>query len=162
MYIGDNIYSDLIDPASQQGWRTGAIISELEEEINIDNSEKYRNDLQWMLELEYLIRKIQSERKNRTDTYYSLLESLREERREYREKLKNAFNPHFGSVFRTHTNPTYFAHKVCNFADLYTSKLENFKNHPTDFIFYPERMYLPHERLSAAEAEYHASQLSRF
>ncbi|ORY01247.1 HAD-superfamily hydrolase [Basidiobolus meristosporus CBS 931.73] len=158
MYIGDNIYSDLIDPASQQGWRTGAIISELEEEINTHNSEEYRRSLQWMLELENLIRKAQSECVSRTDTYYSLVESLREERREYREKLKDDFNPHFGSVFRTHTNPTYFANKVCNFADLYTSKLENFKNHPIDYIFYPERMYLPHERLSAAEAEYHAAQ----
>lgn len=30
LYFGDHIYSDLADPSLKNGWRTGAIIPELE------------------------------------------------------------------------------------------------------------------------------------
>eukprot|EP00009_Paramoeba_aestuarina_P001129 CAMPEP_0201517510 /NCGR_PEP_ID=MMETSP0161_2-20130828/8595_1 /ASSEMBLY_ACC=CAM_ASM_000251 /TAXON_ID=180227 /ORGANISM="Neoparamoeba aestuarina, Strain SoJaBio B1-5/56/2" /LENGTH=370 /DNA_ID=CAMNT_0047915031 /DNA_START=330 /DNA_END=1439 /DNA_ORIENTATION=+ len=39
LYIGDHIYADLQAPARSFGWRTGAIIRELEKEINIETME---------------------------------------------------------------------------------------------------------------------------
>lgn len=57
-------------------------------------------------------------------------------------------NPHFGSVFRTSNNPTLFAFSVQRYADLYTSKLENFLRYSlTRARFYPQRRHLPHEPL---------------
>jgi hypothetical protein len=41
-----------------------------------------------------------------------LLDSWRAERRQIREQLKRVFNKSFGSVFRTHHNPTFFANKI--------------------------------------------------
>lgn len=35
------------------------------------------------------------------------------------------FNKQFGSVFRTHHNPTYFSRRLFRFADIYTSNISN-------------------------------------
>ena len=43
----------------KHGWRTGAIIPELEHEISCSNSKQYKRSLQWMLALEKLIQKYQ-------------------------------------------------------------------------------------------------------
>ncbi len=59
--------------------------------------------------------------------------------------LKEMFNKHFGSAFRTFTNATLFAYLLQRYADVYTSKLENFNNYPLDYEFHPRRTFLPHE-----------------
>lgn len=41
IYFGDHLYSDLRGP-SKAGWRTAAIIHELENEIQIQNEDSYR------------------------------------------------------------------------------------------------------------------------
>ncbi|KAJ9066743.1 hypothetical protein DSO57_1006670 [Entomophthora muscae] len=147
LYIGDHIYSDLVDPTVQQGWRTGAIVSELDQEIARSNSPKANAQLSWMLQLEQLLRiatvNLNPSEKEKLDV---LIASWRNERRQLRNHLKQVHNQQFGSVFRTHHNPTYFAKKIRTFADLYTSKLENLANYPLDFVFYPERSHLPHEK----------------
>ncbi|RUS21625.1 5' nucleotidase family-domain-containing protein [Endogone sp. FLAS-F59071] len=137
MYIGDHIFSDLEEPNVQQGWRTGAIIRELETELQIRNTDSYRHTLSWLLRLERLIKQAQTANvEQRTPQLQHLLENWRDERKSIRRNLKTVFNKQFGSVFRTHHNPT-----------CYTSNLENFDNYPLDYMFYPDRAYLPHERL---------------
>lgn len=54
-------------------------------------------------------------------------------------------NPHFGSVFRTYHNPSYFTRRLVRFADIYSSSIENLLNYPGDVTFYPRRLALPHE-----------------
>ncbi|RKP37685.1 HAD-superfamily hydrolase [Dimargaris cristalligena] len=153
MYIGDHVFSDLRDPTLQQGWKTGAIIDELRREIGIQNTEGYQRMRQWMTRLEQLLGQAQSavmrldEEDNEPYREYSaMLESWRDERRRVRRASMLPFNRQFGSVFRAHQNPSYFANKVISFADVYTSDLENLGNYPLDYVFYPERSYLPHER----------------
>jgi hypothetical protein len=41
-----------------------------------------------------------------------MIEAWRAERACVRVELKIVFNRHFGSVFRTHNNPTFFANKI--------------------------------------------------
>lgn len=146
IYIGDHIYSDLVDPTVQQGWRTGAIINELDSEIACSATPKARAQLSWVLHLEQLLRFATSHKLVKNEGVEELILKWRNERRFFRLHLKDIHNKQFGSVFRTHHNPTYFGKKVRTFADLYTSKLENFSNYPLDFVFYPERGSLPHER----------------
>uniref|UniRef100_A0A452V7A9 5'-nucleotidase domain containing 2 n=1 Tax=Ursus maritimus TaxID=29073 RepID=A0A452V7A9_URSMA len=45
LYFGDHLYSDLADLMLRHGWRTGAIIPELEREIRIINTEQYMHSL---------------------------------------------------------------------------------------------------------------------
>ncbi|RUS25231.1 HAD-superfamily hydrolase, partial [Jimgerdemannia flammicorona] len=113
MYIGDHVFSDLEEPNIQQGWRTGAIIRELQTEIQIRNTPSYRQTLSWLLHLENLIRQAQTANmEQRTPELQHLLDSWRNERRNIRRELKIVFNRQFGSVFRTHHNPTWFANKI--------------------------------------------------
>ncbi|KAI9274461.1 5' nucleotidase family-domain-containing protein [Phascolomyces articulosus] len=150
LYIGDHIFSDLIDPTVEQGWRTGAIIRELEAEIETRNTASYRHTLAWLLRIEQLIQKAQSYY-GKPDIDGSNLESLviewSKERRNARHELRNVFNRSFGSLFRTYQNPTYFANKIRTFADIYMSNVCNLNNVSLDHVFYPDRTYLPHERL---------------
>jgi hypothetical protein len=58
---------------------------------------------------------------------------------------KSHFNPRFGSMFRTHHNPTYFSRRLGRFADLYMSSPEALLEYSVHHTFYPRRMALPHE-----------------
>ena len=42
LYLGDHVYADLADASQQLGWRTGAIIPELERELAIICSSDYQ------------------------------------------------------------------------------------------------------------------------
>ena len=66
-----------------------------------------------------------------------------------RQTMKELFNARFGSLFRTHHNPTYFTRRLSRFADVYTSSLVNFLKYPLNYTFYPQRTALPHELLSS-------------
>ena len=52
----------------------------------------------------------------------------------FRGKSRDLFNPYFGSVFRTHTVPTYFHRRLARFADIYTSNVCNFQNYPVSSL----------------------------
>ncbi|KAF7726614.1 5'-nucleotidase domain-containing protein 3 [Apophysomyces ossiformis] len=148
IYFGDHIFSDLIDPSIQQGWRTGCIIHELAKEIETRSTSSYRHTLSWLIRLERLLNEAQSQRQEyRTPDLDNLIEQWRDERRRVRLELKTVFNKSFGSVFRTYHNPTFFANKIRKFADIYMSNVVNLDHIPLDYVFYPNRTYLPHERL---------------
>lgn len=38
LYFGDQLYTDLVEPGKWRGWRTGAIIRELENEVATQNT----------------------------------------------------------------------------------------------------------------------------
>ncbi|KAJ1981616.1 hypothetical protein H4R34_001998 [Dimargaris verticillata] len=124
MYVGDHVFSDLRDPTLQQGWRTGAIIGELGREIQIQNTETYRRHRLWTMRLEQLLNEAQSavvrmeHYGDEYRDYCTMLDAWRDERKSLRRQSMTPFNCQFGSVFRSHQNPSYFANKVITFADL--------------------------------------------
>lgn len=63
----------------------------------------------------------------RSEAYESLLLELNEERRMARSIMKNMFNKSFGATFLTDTGQeSAFAYNIHQYADVYTSKPENF------------------------------------
>ncbi|EDO41423.1 predicted protein, partial [Nematostella vectensis] len=142
LYFGDHVYSDLKDPVLHHGWRTGAVIPELEREIQTTNLPEYQKSVVWLFTLQDLIAEIQVHDR---EEILSTLEEWKAERRQLRTKLKTLFNPHFGSVFRTYHNPTYFTRRLVRFADIYMSSVENFLQYRDNHVFYPRRAALPHE-----------------
>lgn len=97
--------------------RTGAIISEVEHEIKILNDETYQRHLHWLLTLEDLIEKMGFVRDEEnpacvvggdeqpydgTSHQMMSMDQIRDswlhERALIRRKLKESFNPFFGSV----------------------------------------------------------------
>ena len=131
LYFGDHLSNDVKEP-SLAGWQTGVIIEELETEVKLQNSAQYRGVLAELLELDRLSSDLMLIEGDSTQRIVSLLKTHREY---LRYCLKSMFNPHFGSVFRTHKNATSFAYDVQRYANVYTSKVENFLR-KTFYYFY--------------------------
>ncbi|MBD3336045.1 MAG: HAD-IG family 5'-nucleotidase [Candidatus Eisenbacteria bacterium] len=66
------------------------------------------------------------------------------------EQLENevhqAFNAHWGPMFRAGRESSHFGAQVRSFACIYTSRVSNFLNYPLDKFFQPPYEYLPHEQ----------------
>ncbi|KAK3863889.1 hypothetical protein Pcinc_013531 [Petrolisthes cinctipes] len=142
LYFGDHPYSDLADVSLNHSWRTGAIIWELDFEIQCLNSAEYKATSGWQVVLQSLIESCQD---LDDPELLKIVRQWEEERDMLRRKSKDMFNSHFGSVFRTHNNPTYFSRRLFRFADIYTSRLSNLNEYSINHTFYPRRGVLPHE-----------------
>eukprot|EP00698_Gefionella_okellyi_P012075 TRINITY_DN3224_c0_g1_i1.p1 TRINITY_DN3224_c0_g1~~TRINITY_DN3224_c0_g1_i1.p1 ORF type:complete len:413 (-),score=68.06 TRINITY_DN3224_c0_g1_i1:28-1266(-) len=144
LYWGDQLYTDLVQPGKWRGWRTGAIIRELEVEIDKQSTDVYRISLSHVLQLERKLSELYSVSPNKSSPEIRKLQNVRNI---LRHELKVMFNQNFGSVFRTHTNPTPLAYHLQRDADIYTSRLENLSKYSLNHCFYTERRYLPHETM---------------
>ncbi|XP_059637586.1 uncharacterized protein LOC132279582 isoform X2 [Cornus florida] len=136
IYFGDHLFSDLRGPA-KAGWRTAAIIHELESEIQIQNDDIYRFEQAKFHIVQELLGKVHATLANSERTEYkSLLVELNEEREKSRSKMRNMFNRSFGATFLTDTGQeSAFAYNIHQYADVYTSK-------PDNFLFYPPEAWL--------------------
>ncbi|XP_021731400.1 5'-nucleotidase domain-containing protein DDB_G0275467-like [Chenopodium quinoa] len=137
IYFGDHLFSDLRGP-SKAGWRTAAIIHELENEIRIQNEESYRFEQARFHIIQELLGRLHATvvDSQKSETYRSLMKELNEERQTARCTMKNMFNKAFGATFLTDTGQeSSFAYHIHQYADVYTSKPEN-------FLFYPPEAWL--------------------
>ncbi|MQL91551.1 hypothetical protein Taro_024168 [Colocasia esculenta] len=124
IYFGDHLFSDLRGP-SKAGWRTAAIIHELEGKFHI---------IQELLGELYAT--VPSH--ERREAYYTLLNELDEEYHGARSIMRSMFNSSFGATFLTDTGQdSAFAYHIHQYADVYTSKPENFMLHSPDAWFHP-------------------------
>ncbi|GFS37241.1 5'-nucleotidase domain-containing protein 3 [Nephila pilipes] len=138
LYFGDQIYSDLADLTLHHGWRTGAIIYELSDEIKILNDLDYKQAVAWFKTLQSISQELSCCQDPSLDLILKEYDHLR-------DVTKMMFNKQFGSIFRTHNNPTYFSRRLFRYSDIYTSQITNLLNYPLNHIFYPRRFALPHE-----------------
>ncbi|KAI4335497.1 hypothetical protein L6164_014137 [Bauhinia variegata] len=148
IYFGDHLFSDLRGP-SKAGWRTAAIIHELESEIRIQNEDSYRFEQAKFNVIQEFLGKLHATAANseRTAACNLLLAELNEERRKARSNMKMMFNESFGATFLTDTGrESAFAYHIHQYADVYTSKPENFLAHsPEAWIHVPfDIKIMPH------------------
>nr|XP_027201154.1 5'-nucleotidase domain-containing protein 3-like [Dermatophagoides pteronyssinus] len=147
IYFGDQIYSDLADITLNFGWRTGAIIAELEKEIETHNSPEFKEAVSALQALQQLV-----DEGNENNVDEAILNQLIQQRDALRFEAKTLFNPQFGSIFRTHHNPTYFSRRLFRYSDIYMSQLTNLLKYSLKHTFLPRRGLLPHEtRISQVE-----------
>ncbi|XP_061530585.1 5'-nucleotidase domain-containing protein 2 [Phycodurus eques] len=142
LYFGDHLYSDLADLMLRHGWRTGAIVPELEHETKVVSTDRYALSLTWLQALTGLMERLQM---HRDPNSQQVLDEWQKEREELRVMTKNLFNPQFGSIFRTCHNPTYFSRRLSRFSDLYMASLSCLLNYDLSHTFYPRRTPLQHE-----------------
>ncbi|CAK7338109.1 unnamed protein product [Dovyalis caffra] len=134
IYFGDHLFSDLRGP-SKAGWRTAAIIHELEKEIHIQNDDSYRFEQAKFHIIQELLGKLHATVANsqKSEVCQLLLEELNDERLKAREMMKKMFNKSFGATFLTDTGQeSAFAYHIHQYADVYTSKPENFLLYPPE------------------------------
>jgi HAD superfamily 5'-nucleotidase-like hydrolase len=139
LYMGDQIYTDLLIPQRMAVWKTAAIIHEVQREVQISQTKEYADILTQLLDTEERLAEIQH------GLNREIVMKLRDQKLVLSMMLKNLFNCHFGSVFRTYEERSLFFFNVCRLTDLYTSAAENFLNYPLDYLFQVRRMYYPHE-----------------
>ncbi|XP_010323221.2 uncharacterized protein [Solanum lycopersicum] len=137
IYFGDHLFSDLRGP-SKAGWRTAAIIHELKSEIMIQNDNSYRFEQAKFHIMQELLGRLHATATSSmtSEAYKSLLRELNDERQKTRYKMKGMFNKSFGATFLTDTGQeSAFAYHIHQYADIYTSKPEN-------FLYYPPEAWL--------------------
>ena len=70
--------------------------------------------------------------------YRALLDELNAERRQCRSAMRDLFNSSFGATFLTDTGrESSFAYHIHQYADIYTSKLENFLSYAPESWLHP-------------------------
>ncbi|VVB08836.1 unnamed protein product [Arabis nemorensis] len=137
IYFGDHLFSDLRGP-SKAGWRTAAIIHELEREIKIQNEDSYRFEQAKFHIIQELLGRFHATASNnqRSEACQSLLDELNKARQKARDTMKQMFNRSFGATFVTDTGQeSAFSYHIHQYADVYTSKPEN-------FLFYKPEAWL--------------------
>lgn len=82
IYFGDQIYSDLADITLNFGWRTGAIIAELEKEIETHNSSEFKEAVSALQALQQLV-----DEGNENNVDKSILNQLIQQRDALRYKI---------------------------------------------------------------------------
>uniref|UniRef100_A0A8C3G2I9 5'-nucleotidase domain containing 2 n=1 Tax=Cyclopterus lumpus TaxID=8103 RepID=A0A8C3G2I9_CYCLU len=140
LYFGDHLYSDLADLMLRHGWRTAAIVPELEPETKVVSTDRYTVSLTWLQALTGLMERLQTHRDPESKLVFEEWQNEREE-----VMTKNVFNPQFGSIFRTCHNPTYFSRRLSRFSDVYMASVSCLLNYDLDYTFYPRRTPLQHE-----------------
>eukprot|EP00899_Mesostigma_viride_P006234 jgi/Mesvir1/15611/Mv03218-RA.1 len=136
IYLGDHLYTDLKGPA-YAGWQTVGIIRELEHDIATQNTPAYHFHQAKFQVLQMLLSKFHGVfNREHTLREIALLHCLKSARDEARMAMRELFNPYFGSVFTTcDAKESNFAYMVQRYADLYTSRVENFLHYPSDTWF---------------------------
>uniref|UniRef100_A0A8C5DZ41 5'-nucleotidase domain containing 2 n=1 Tax=Gouania willdenowi TaxID=441366 RepID=A0A8C5DZ41_GOUWI len=140
LYFGDHLYSDLADLMLRHGWRTAAIVPELEQETKVVSTYRYALSLTWLQALTGLMEQLQIHRDQESKEVFREWQEEREE-----AMIKNFFNPQFGSIFRTCHNPTYFSRRLSRFSDIYMASLSCLLNYDPTYNFFPRRTPLQHE-----------------
>ncbi|PVH64450.1 hypothetical protein PAHAL_2G270200 [Panicum hallii] len=139
IYFGDHLLSDLRGP-SKAGWRTAAVIRELEDEIEIQNGDSYRFQQAKLSIIHDLLGKVHATvvSTEKGQVYRALLDELNAERRQCRSGMRDLFNSSFGATFLTDTGrESSFAYHIHQYADIYTSKLENFLSYAPESWLHP-------------------------
>ncbi|POM80716.1 5'-nucleotidase domain containing hypothetical protein [Phytophthora palmivora] len=146
LYIGDNLFADLVEPSRANGWRTGAIIRELEDEMRVQRTPEYQRLAFQINKIEELMRNIQNElRSEPIPQNHVFVDQLVNVHEALQMEMENLINANFGSVFRADAYPSQFAFLVQRYVDIYSARLENLLEYPSSHTFYPERIAMPHE-----------------
>ncbi|KYQ89783.1 5'-nucleotidase [Tieghemostelium lacteum] len=144
LYFGDHIFADIIKSKKIHGWRNLLIVPELSHELKVISEQK--STINHLLNLEFI----------RAEIYRGLdlecttppdITVLHNHIKEASDKLNKAYNKNFGSLFKTGSNPTFFAMQVQRYADLYTSDYLNILNYPLFYHFCANSPLMPHESL---------------
>ncbi|KAG0470464.1 hypothetical protein HPP92_017164 [Vanilla planifolia] len=155
IFFGDHLFSDLRGP-SKAGWRTAAIIHELESEIQVQNTQAYRIQQAKFHKIQELLGKYHLTI-SRFDEQpcNALLRDLNYERTQCRLMMRKMFNSSFGATFLSDTGQeSAFSYYIHQYADVYTSNPEN-------FLLYPPEAWL-HVPFDIKIMPHHVKESNRF
>ena len=149
VYFGDHIYGDILRSKKALGWRTGLVIEELEQEIQIlEATRELHHEMAHVDRARRCYERARDRAATRgADTARlggAMLELQRHAGRLFRDS-QAAFNPYWGELFRAGKEISLFGHQVEGYACLYTSRLSNFLSYPIDKYFRCHGGTTPHD-----------------
>ncbi|MBM4386993.1 MAG: HAD-IG family 5'-nucleotidase [Deltaproteobacteria bacterium] len=167
LYVGDNIYGDIMKSKKVSVWRSVMIIQEMEGEL--EKLHSLRGEIRRMRELEMLYLGYQMqirarlaemkaivgadagtpERRERVEeeieNFKNSIKYTGQALREIDEEISKKFNPHFGMLFKEGWEHSIFGAQVEEYACLYTGRVGNMMLYSNLEYFRSLRDSLPHE-----------------
>jgi len=160
LYFGDHTYGDILRSKKSVGWRTAMIVPGVEFEVA--RMRPLRDDWRRLTTLEDRLEDLVMERDHLAATGQAgngrdrdlekLIGDALGQRARLQRKFRAVLNPHWESHFREGRAASRLGRQITEFACIYTSRVSNFLNYPTDKFFARPVEILPHERWALPEA----------
>jgi len=143
LYLGDSLFSDLVDAKREFGWTTAVMCPEITTETKIQSSSEY-TALSTIDLLIDLLRNIQTEfgTSDRADEDFLLIDRLERIMSKVRNEQTRLFGNPFGSIFRARHQPSLFAHHLRRYCDLYMNDIGCLRHYSSQHRFYPDEAKL--------------------
>ena len=158
LYIGDQVYTDVVLLKKTCGWRTALVISELSEEKNqIQNNDSlYKKIGKLMnqktaieLQMESLTSdQIENNHENNKEKIQKLMKKTEQIDLKLQGHIKEtdkSFNPHWGEVMRVGVEESLFASQAERFSCVYMSHIKDFLSQSPRRYYRSKKRLLPHE-----------------
>ena len=166
LYIGDNIYGDIVRLKKDCAWRTALVVDELDEEVKgLKKAQPYIKKINSLMakkipleiKIDNLIsRRIEAGKTHHEAKIKSLIQRSSETDKKISPLIKKQnllFNPYWGEVMRVGIEESYFAYQVERFACIYMARLSYLLDVSPRIYFRSAKRELPHERALSASHE---------
>ena len=151
LYVGDHIYGDILRSKSHTSWRAALVVQEMERElVGIKANGPALDELasleqeRYQVKLEMAARALDG---NRDRDLMRYVRNIDEAIAELTSRSANAFNPHWGMIYREGTELSAFGAQVEAYACVYTSRASNFRLYSPLWYFRSPRDWMAHELL---------------
>jgi len=158
LYIGDEVYSDVVILKQKCGWRTALVISELESEqkirkLNDPLYEEVKQLMKTKVPIEKKINQLASEQiENRHRKHQVEISNLLKETEELDKKLgqkitqiNGAYNPLWGELMRVGLEESLFASQAERFSCIYMACISDFLLQSPRTYYRCQKRLFPHE-----------------
>jgi len=177
LYVGDHIFTDVNVSKSIMRWRTALILRELEEEAAVIlNNQELQSRIDALMERKIFLEGIFSRIRldlQRIESGYG--EHSQHDASELKAELKRrraelvtideqiaplvdqdgrSLNPNWGYLMRTGKDKSMLTKQVERYADIYTSRVSNFKAYTPFMYFRSARTLMPHDMLDSRNGSF--------
>ena len=160
LYFGDHIYGDVVAIKKLCDWRTGLVLSDLEDEVQgVKNGASIQQEIEKLsMEKATLERKInqldiaryEGRHPDRSglDQLFENIEQINNRISELLGEYRKFFNPCWGEVLRAGLEESRYAEQVSNYACVYMTRISDLFDYSPKTYFRPPRRLLPHETVN--------------
>lgn len=157
LYIGDQVYTDVVLLKQQCGWRTALVIEELKREVEIysENREIYKDIKKYMKQkkpIEQKIDKLISEKIENSKSNNAEIKKLLKKVEQLDQALSGCilksnskFNKNWGELMRVGVEESLFASQAERFSCIYMTHILDFLSQSSRSYFRASKRLLPHE-----------------
>lgn len=158
LYIGDHIYGDILRLKKSIGWRTAAVIEELDKEVDAykqtkDVSKAIDDLMDQKIALEKELDDLYAKEhefgedvsKDEVNKKFSEMEKIDKSIGKSIKEYESHYNSKWGEVMRAGAEPSVFAFQVERYACIYMAKISDFYDYSPRTYYRPKKKKISHE-----------------